>query len=276
MYHTLGFDHPREPDMFLIASNVPGTPFAEYIFTDSLGRFAGFLACVIQAAFTIGGTTSTGLSAVIHLSSLLGPEYVALTAGEAEVPRTSLPSAFRSVFYRLTAFFVLGALCVGIVVPYSDPNLLNALSNAKQNAGSSPYVIAMKRMRIPVLPHIVNALILTSVFSAGNSYTYCASRALYGLALEGKMPKILARCTRHGVPIYCVFTTLAIACLSFLQVSNNSAVVLQWCVLQVTVLFYPLTKVQVYQLGNSGHIIELCYYIMDILALLLCERRVVE
>lgn len=41
-------------------------------------------------------------------------------------------------------------------------------------------------------------------------------------------------------------------------------------------LVYPLTKVQVYKLGNSRHIIELRYYIMDILALLLRERRIIE
>ena len=218
---------------FFIASKVPGAPFAEYIFSASRGRFVGFLACLIQAGYVIAGTTGTDFSVVIHLSALLGPEYVALTAGEADMPRKTLPPAFRGVFYRLTTFFVVGALCVGIVVPYSDPNLLNALSNAKPGAGSSPYVIAMERMHIPVLPHIVNALILTTVFSAGNSFTFCASRVLYGLALEGKMPRFLTRCTRNGLPIFCIVATLAISCLSFLQISNSSAVVLQWCVIKL-------------------------------------------
>ncbi|KAK2466682.1 hypothetical protein APHAL10511_000940 [Amanita phalloides] len=194
-------------------SKIPGTPFTEYIETGSLGRFLGFLACLTQASFTIAG-----------------PDFVALTAGEAEMPRSSLPRAFRSVFYRLTTFFVIGALCVGIVIPYSDPALLNALSNAQPNAGSSPYVIAMKHLHIPVVPHIVNALILTAVFSAGNSYVYCASRALYGLALEGKMPRFLAICSSNGVPVFCVLVTLGISCISFLQVSHNSAVVLQWII----------------------------------------------
>ncbi|KAJ7510085.1 general amino acid permease AGP2 [Mycena galericulata] len=198
-------------------SKVPGAPFAEHIKTGTLGRFLGFLTCLIQASFTIAG-----------------PDYVSMTAGEAEVPRQTLPRAFNSVFYRLTTFFVLGSLAVGIVVPYSDPTLLDALSDAKPGAGSSPYVIAMERMQIPILPHIVNALIMTSIFSAGNSYVYCASRTLFGLALEGKMPSVLARCTRNGVPIYSVAVTLAIALLSFLQVSNNAAVVLQWFVNLVT------------------------------------------
>lgn len=144
-------------------------------------------------------------------------------------PRKVLPMAFNNVFYRLTTFFVLGSLCVGIVVPYNDPDLLNAISNAHPGAGSSPYVIAMQHMGIKVLPHIVNALVLTAVFSAGNSYVYCASRTLYGLALERKMPRFLTKCTKQGVPIYCVLITLAISATAFLQVSNNAAVVLTWC-----------------------------------------------
>lgn len=195
------------------ASNVPGAPFAEYTKDGHLGQFLGFLACLIQASFTIAG-----------------PDYVAMTAGEARKPRQVLPKAFNSVFYRLTTFFVLGSLCVGIVIPYDDPDLLSAISNAHPGAGASPYVIAMQHMGIKVLPHIVNALILTAVYSAGNSYVYCASRTLYGLALEGKMPRFLTRCTGRGVPIYCVAITLAISASAFLQVSNNAAVVLNWWV----------------------------------------------
>ncbi|TFK30177.1 general amino acid permease AGP2 [Coprinopsis marcescibilis] len=202
---------------FWKSSVVDGTPFAEYIETGSLGRFLGFLACLIQASFTIAG-----------------PDYVAIAAGEAEKPRKILPKAFNGVLYRLTTFFVLGSLCIGIVVPYNDSSLLRALSDARPGAGSSPYVIAMQRMGIPILPHIVNAVLLTAVFSAGNSYVFCASRTLFGLALEGKAPKFLLYCSKGGIPLYCVGFSLCFSLLSFLQVSNNSAVVLQWFVNLVT------------------------------------------
>jgi len=147
-----------------------------------------------------------------------------MTAGEAEDPRRNLPKAFKSVFYRLFAFFALGSLCVGLVVPYNDPDLRNALSDARPGAGSSPYVIAMQHMHIPVLPHIVNALVLSAVFSAGNSYVFCASRTLYGLALEGKAPKFLTRVTGNGVPVYCVGFTLAVALLCKYCVHNYSLI----------------------------------------------------
>lgn len=190
----------------------PGS-FAEYYKTGSLGRFLGFLQCLIQASFTIAG-----------------PDYVSMAAGEAENPRVVMPRAYRKVFSRLMAFFVLGSLAVGINVPHDDTTLADALSGNTAGAAASPYVIGMIRLKIRVLPHIVNAAILTSAFSAGNSYVYCASRSLFGLALEGKAPKILTRCTRNGVPIYCVLLVLLISLLSFLQVSSGSAVVLKWFV----------------------------------------------
>ncbi|KAK0191765.1 putative carnitine transport protein [Armillaria mellea] len=195
------------------SSKVPGTPFIEYQKTGSAGRFLGFLSCLLQAVFT-----------------MCGPEFVSMTAGEAENPRTTLPRTFKGVYTRVTTFFILGALSVGILLPYSDPNLQLALSDPKPGAGSSPYVIAMQNMNIPVLPHIVNALIMLSIFSAGNSYVFCASRTLYGMALQRRLPRFLTRCTQNGVPIYCVGISILVALLAFLQVSNDTAKVLEWFV----------------------------------------------
>lgn len=63
---------------------------------------------------------------------------------------------------------------------------------------------------------------------------YCASRSLFGLALEGKAPKFLTKCLKNGVPIYSVIVVLLIALLSFLQVSSNTATVLGWFVSLIT------------------------------------------
>lgn len=214
LHDRFGFRYWREPGSF-----------AEYYKTGSLGRFLGFLQCLIQASFTIAG-----------------PDYVSMAAGEAENPRVVMPKAYKQVFTRLMAFFVLGSLAVGINVPYTDPELIDALKKGKPGAAASPYVIAMNRLRIQVLPDIVNTLILTAAFSAGSSYVYCASRSLYGLALENKAPKILTRCTRTGVPIYCVLVVLLISLLSFMQISSGSATVLNWIVNLVCQDIYPFSK----------------------------------
>ncbi|EGV63201.1 hypothetical protein CANTEDRAFT_98365 [Yamadazyma tenuis ATCC 10573] len=183
----------------------------EYLTTGSLGRFEGFMACLIQACFMFAG-----------------PEYVSSVASETINPRKTLPSAFKQVFYRLSVFLIGGALCVGIVIPYNDPTLLETLGASKPGAGSSPYVISMQNLGISVLPHIVNVLLVSSAFSAGNSYTYCSSRTLYGVALDGYAPKFLTATTKTGIPIYCVLISLCWALLSFLQMGDTASQVLNW------------------------------------------------
>lgn len=194
----------------------PG-PFSEYIATGNLGRFEGFLYCLIQACFTFAG-----------------PEYLSSVASETRNPRKVLPSAFKQVFYRLSVFFIGGALAVGVVIPSNDPTLLATLGASKPGAGSSPYVISMQNLGIRVLPDIINVLLVISSFSAGNSYTYCSSRTLYGFALEGYGPKFLTATTRSGVPLYCVLISLAWAFLSFLQLGSGSAQVLNWIINLIT------------------------------------------
>lgn len=199
--------------------NNPGA-FAEYLTTDSLGRFEGFLAALWSASFTV-----------------VGPEYIAMVAAEAKRPRIYIKNAFKTVYWRFGIFFIIGALCVGIIIPYNDPTLVGILSGKKAGGGTaaaSPYVIAMSNLGIGGLPHLVNALMVTSIFSAGNTYTYCATRSLYGLALEGRAPKFLRKCTRNGVPIFCFLVVMVFPFLSFLQVSNSSSIVLTWLINLVT------------------------------------------
>lgn len=196
--------------------NTPGA-FATYLSDGRLGRFEGFLACLWSAAFCI-----------------VGPEYISMVAAEAKRPRIYIKNAFKTVYWRFGLFFILGALCAGIVLPYNDRTLGEEQDAGTQSAAASPYVIAMTNLGIDVLPHIVNALMVTSIFSAGNTYTYCATRSLYGLALEGRAPKVLRYCTKNGVPLWCFCIVMCFPCLSFLQVSSASNQVLSWLVNLVT------------------------------------------
>ena len=84
----------------------------------------------------------------------------------------------------------------------------------------------MNNLGVDVLPHIVNVLLVTTVLLAGNTYVYATSRSLYGLALDGKAPRIIHKCTKRGIPIYCFVVVMAFAFLSFLQLSSSSATVL--------------------------------------------------
>lgn len=193
--------------------NEPGA-FAEYITTGPTGRFEGFLGAVWSASFTV-----------------VGPEYISMIAGEAKLPRRYLKTAFKTTYARFAFFFIGSALCVGIVIPYNDKSLLAILSGSASGSGTaaaSPYVIAMKNLGISVLPHITNALLVTSIFSAGNAYCYYGTRSLYSLSIQGHAPKALRKCTKAGVPIYCLCVVMVFPFLAFLNVSSGSAQVLTW------------------------------------------------
>ncbi|RDX54144.1 general amino acid permease 1 [Polyporus arcularius HHB13444] len=174
-----------------------------------LDRFLGILSVLVQAAF-----------------SFQGMELVAIAASETVSPRRNIAKAVRRVFWRILLFYMLGVLVTGMIVPFNDPDLLSTSGNAAE----SPYVIAMTRAGIKVLPHIINAGIFTSAFSAGNSFLFCSSRVLYGLALRGQAPKIFTYCTKNGLPLFAVLAASCFALLSFMNVSAGAATVFTWFV----------------------------------------------
>lgn len=139
-----------------------------------------------------------------------------------------------------------------MLVAYDDPNLLQATGTAAQ----SPFVIAITRAGISGLPHVINACIFTSAFSAGNSFLFCASRVLYGLALRGQAPKFLRYCTKQGLPLYAVLLCAGFSVLSFMSVSSGGNLVFGWfvnlsttsgftgwLVMNVTYIFFRMKKI---------------------------------
>jgi len=84
------------------------------------------------------------------------------------------------------------------------PGLLRLVIEPHLPSPLSPYVIAVNRAGIKVLPHIINAAVFTSAFSAGNSFLYSSSRVLFGLSIRGQAPKIFSRVTKAGLPFIAV------------------------------------------------------------------------
>jgi amino acid transporter len=136
-----------------------------------------------------------------------------------------VPKAVRRVFWRILFFYVLGSFIIGTTISSNDPQLTD--DNAK-GAQSSPWVIAMKNAGIPVLPHIVNAVILTSATSSGNAFLYTGSRYLFSIAQNGQAPQFLLRCNKKGVPIYAVAVTASISLLTYMSVSAGANKVFGW------------------------------------------------
>lgn len=198
--HRLGFQYWRNPGAM-----------KPYIAGGAEGRFLGWWSTMVNAAFAYGGV-----------------EMVAVAAGEAENPRYNIPKAVRRVFWRILFFYVLGSLAIGVLVPYNDKNLLDAINNGASGGAESPWVIAIVRAKIHALPSIINAVILTSASSSANAFLYTGSRYLYGLAQIRQAPRFLLKCTKTGVPIWCVLITWAISFLTYMSCSSGSNTVFIW------------------------------------------------
>ncbi|KAI9814894.1 MAG: hypothetical protein M1832_005622 [Thelocarpon impressellum] len=179
--------------------------------TGSWGRFLGVFSVLVNAAFSYGGV-----------------EMVAVAAGEAENPRKNIPKAVRRVFWRILFFYVLGTLAIGVLIPYDDEKLLGAIKSGSHDATASPWVIAIYRAGIPVLPSIINAVILTSASSSANAFLYSGSRYLFALAQNHQAPRFLLTCSKSGVPYYCVCITAAVSLLTYMSCGSSAAVVFQW------------------------------------------------
>jgi amino acid transporter len=179
----------------------------EYIVSGDTGRFLGLFNAIVNAGFAFAGI-----------------EMIAVAAGETENPRHNIPKAVNRLFWRIIFFYVLGTLAIGVIVPYTDDRLLNGGAGV----ASSPWVIGITRAGIKVLPSIINAVVLMSAASAGNALLYSGSRYLLALAEGGQAPRFLLKCTKRGVPIYCVLATGSLAPLTYMAVSSDSARVFSW------------------------------------------------
>lgn len=73
-----------------------------------------------------------------------------IAAGEAKNPRRNLPKAIRRVYIRILLFYIGGVTIIGLLVPSNDPGL----KLGSGTAAASPFVIAIKRSGIKVLPGV--------------------------------------------------------------------------------------------------------------------------
>ena len=90
------------------------------------------------------------------------------------------------------------------------------------------FVIAIENSGTKVLPHIFNAVILSTIISAGNSDVYISSRVLYSMGLNGLAPKYLTWTTKSGIPYAAVLTTSLVGFLAYLESSHGASVVFDW------------------------------------------------
>lgn len=199
---------PGVPRLGFYYWQTPG-PFVPFIAEGSWGYFLGYWAVMSRAVFSFAGT-----------------ESVAMAAAETRNPRQVIPRACKRVFFRVSLFYILAVLVVGMLVASDDERLNDSSGTAAQ----SPFVIAASGAGIAAIPSVVNAVVITSAWSSSNQALLAGTRVLYGLALKKQAPQIFLRTTSWGVPYVCVMLQTAFMSLAFLSLSNQALTVFYWFV----------------------------------------------
>lgn len=157
--------------------------------------------------------------------SFQGTELIGVAAGESENPRKNVPRAIRQVFWRILIFYILAITVISLIIPHTHPDLLKGDLN---NIGVSPFTLVFEKAGLAIAASVMNAVILTSVLSAGNSGMYASSRVLYALARDGKAPRFLGRLNKKGIPMNALLLTTAVGMLAFLASLFGDGIVYTW------------------------------------------------
>jgi lysine-specific permease len=183
------------------------------IFGIMSGESPGFSNFTVGDAPFVGGLQAMVGVAMIAGFSFQGTELIGVAAGESENPQKTIPIAIRQVFWRILMFYILSIFVIGMLIPYTDPNLLKTGSD---DITTSPFTLLFERAGLAGAAGVMNAVILSAILSAGNSGMYASTRMLYNMALQDKAPKLFSQISRSGVPRYALYATTVIGALCFL------------------------------------------------------------
>ena len=181
------------------------------------GEEAGFHNWVLDGGEAGKAPFINGIGGIIGIFmvaafSFSNTELVGLSAAEAENPRKDVPKAINSVFWRIMIFYLGTIFVIATLIPFTEPSLLSA---SEDNVAASPFTIIFRNAGFAAAASVMNAVILTSVLSCGNSSLYAASRTLQHMAEKGDAPKFFAKISSHGVPVRAVLATSIIAASAF-------------------------------------------------------------
>lgn len=185
----------------------------------------GFSNFTLGEAPFVGGMQAMIGVAMIAGFSFQGTELIGVAAGESENPRQTIPVAIKQVFWRILMFYILSIFVIGMLIPYTDPNLLKVDNT---DISTSPFTLLFERAGLAGAASVMNAVILTALLSAGNSGMYASTRMLYNMALQGKAPKLFAQLSTNGVPHRALIATSLIGTLCFLSSFIGDTTVYTW------------------------------------------------
>ncbi|KAL1919635.1 uncharacterized protein VTP21DRAFT_1566 [Calcarisporiella thermophila] len=179
------------------------------------GEVVGFKYWSDPGAF--GANPILGIIDVLVIAGLTmqGSEIVGVTAAESRNPRRDVPLAVKQVFYRILIFYILCIFIIGLLIPANDPRLLDKLGH-QRDATVSPFTLVFVKAGISGVASVVNAVILITIFSCGNSCLYVAARTLTALSKEGVAPKWCGWIDKRGVPVAALCCSTLFGFIAFL------------------------------------------------------------
>src|SRR5580692_6153819 len=145
-----------------------------------------------HGGFLPAGWKGVWLSLTITVTSYMGVEIIAVTAGEAQHPEVSIPRAVRSIVWRLILFYVLAIAIMVALVPWNE--------SRNSTLFGSPFVTAFAAAHIPFAAAIMNFVVLTAALSSVNTNLYLSTRMLFSLGRGGYAPEWMGKVSRNGVP----------------------------------------------------------------------------
>ncbi|MGF1742956.1 amino acid permease [Vibrio profundum] len=150
--------------------------------------------------------------------SFQGCELIGISAGETKDPEKNIPKAVRSVFWRLLLFYVLSTLLISLLVPFNDPSLAHG-----DSVESSPFTLVFQQyFNTGIATNVLNFIVLIAVISAANASMYSSTRTLWYMGDKGQAPKIFAKTTSFGLPIYALMATAVVGSAVFLSSLTGS------------------------------------------------------
>ena len=187
------------------------------------GEYIGFKNFTIGDAPIVGTGFNGKLLSVLGVFliagfSFQGTELIGITAGESENPEKNIPKAINQVFWRIIIFYILAIFIIGLIIPYTSPQLLGA---DVTEIAKSPFTLVFERAHWAFAAALMNAVILTSILSAGNSGLYASTRMLYAMSKDGLANKKFGRVNKQGVPMLALLITAGVTLLLFF-VQNTS------------------------------------------------------
>src|SRR5713101_4606550 len=145
-----------------------------------------------HGGFLPHGWRGVWLALTLAITSYMGVEVIAVTAGEAQNPETSIPRAMRTIVFRLILFYVLAITVMLAMTPWNQ-------STGSGIAGS-PFVRAFATAGIPFAASIMNMVVITAALCSSIADLYLATRMLFSLSRGRFAPEWLGRLSPSGVP----------------------------------------------------------------------------